>query len=214
MAVPSCKFLGVTLDSAINWKDHTQNLIKKLSSSAFVIRRFAKLDSRALAMLAYHSTFASHLMYGIEVWGGCGKQQMHDILIIQKRVVRSILKIPVGGSCRQGFKQLKILTASSMYLFKILLYGKTCIDNETLQCAADRHTYPTRSRNKIIVKATRTKACDRSPLNAACSFINALPDGILTVSQVVFKRKLLRFCQDGAFYSVDEAMSSLKSFQF
>jgi len=46
------------------------------------------------------------------------------MLSIQKKVIRMITDLKKGESCRQKFKELKILTVTSLYVLEVLCYMK------------------------------------------------------------------------------------------
>jgi len=60
------------------------------------------------------------MSYGIIFWGNSS----HSFVIfrMQKRVIRIILGCGYRESCRELFKELKILSLSSQYIFSLLLF--------------------------------------------------------------------------------------------
>jgi len=60
------------------------------------------------------------MSYGIIFWGN----SLHSSVIsrMQKRVIRIILRCGYRESCRELFKELKILPLSSQYIFSLLLF--------------------------------------------------------------------------------------------
>jgi len=53
-------------------------------------------------------------------WGNSSQSSV--IFKMQKRVIRIIIGYGYGESCRELFKELKILTLSSQYIFSLLLF--------------------------------------------------------------------------------------------
>lgn len=205
---PAIKFLGVTIDYQLSWKPQIAQLLKKLSSSIFVIKRMAKLGSN-LAILAYHAIFYSHMAYGIEVWGGSSHTLINEILLLQKRAVRYILKLPPRASCRQGFKELKFITVFGLYVFKILIYGKILMDNGKLRLNSDNHGYLTRQASCPSVTQGRTQMADTAPVNMAIRLLNILPPETKLLPLRKFKLLICEKLTERSAYSLNEAMNIL-----
>lgn len=204
-----CKYLGIIIDENLSWKPHIQQLLKKLGSSFFIIKGLSKIESN-LAMLAYHSTFAAHLSYGIEVWGGGAASLINDILLLQKRVVRTVLKLPFQQSARCGFSQLGIITVYSLYTYKTLLYAKDLVDKGLLTSANTNHPYATRSGHKLTVSYRRTKTMENSPFSAAVKLYNMLDISITCLPKKKFKSTIKKFMTDHVSYSTEEVYNNLK----
>jgi hypothetical protein len=68
----------------------------------------------------YLTYFHSRLRYGIILWGGTRERK--KVLCIQKKVVRLITGIKNYESCRQKFKENRILTVTSLYVLEVLCF--------------------------------------------------------------------------------------------
>ncbi|XP_046677480.1 cullin-3-like [Homalodisca vitripennis] len=71
-----------------------------------------------MAKTAYYAIFESHLRYGLVVWGGTSKANLQRVLVLQKRAVRILTGLGPRDSCREAFKEQKILTTESQQLLK------------------------------------------------------------------------------------------------
>lgn len=67
--VTHTKFLGILIDENLSWKQHTEQLIKKLSTSLYGIKRIKAISGKETALTAYHALFSSHMRFGIVAWG-------------------------------------------------------------------------------------------------------------------------------------------------
>ena len=67
--VTETKFLGVWIDTKLNWTSHLNKLYVKLNQSIGLIRKGKNfLDTHSLRIL-YFAQFQSHLNYGLSIWG-------------------------------------------------------------------------------------------------------------------------------------------------
>jgi hypothetical protein len=86
------------------------------------------------------------LAYGIVVWGQSAKTLTRRIFTLQESAVRYPVGLKERESCRDSFRQLKILTIYSLYLQETILYAKEkgkCTDKQI-------HTYNTRNNNDYL----------------------------------------------------------------
>ena len=87
------KFLGVYVDSKLNWKIHIHSLRCKLSKIISVFHKLKnKLNASALLIL-FKSLFMSSLSYCIQIWGQAYKSNTNYINVLQNRALRIIYNI-------------------------------------------------------------------------------------------------------------------------
>ncbi|CAH2211370.1 jg21981 [Pararge aegeria aegeria] len=112
-------FLGITLDSKLQWGPHVNNLSNRLSSAAYAVKKIRHMTDVETARLVYFSYFHSIMSYGILLWGNAA--DISTIFVLQKRAVRSIYKMGPRESLRDKFKDFKIMTVYSQYIFENLM---------------------------------------------------------------------------------------------
>jgi hypothetical protein len=81
--VKSTKFLGMYIDNHMNWKDHIEQILPKLSVACFSIRTLTytlNLDNLHMVYFAY---FHSVLTYGIIFCRN--STNVHQVFKLQKR---------------------------------------------------------------------------------------------------------------------------------
>ena len=67
--VESTVFLGITLDTKLQWDPHITKLSNRLSSAAYAVKKIRALTDVDTARLVYLSYFHSLMTYGILLWG-------------------------------------------------------------------------------------------------------------------------------------------------
>lgn len=195
-----CKFLGLTLDSKLQWGPHIDALGGRLSSAAFAVRKIRQLTDVTTARLVYYSYFHSVMSYGILLWGKAADAE--SIFILQKRAVRSIYNLKSRESLRERFKEYGILTMPSLYILQNILYVRKNWSN--LQKYSDTHSHNTRNKNKLVCNLTRLAKVSKSFVSNSIRFYNKMPDHMLNLSEKKFKKALKSFLINKAYYSVED----------
>ena len=102
------KFLGIYIDDGLEWGDHIEHIIKKVSSGSYAIRNAKRLLSVENLRNMYFSLVHSHLTYGNMIWGQACKYRLHRLVMLQKKCVRNICKKPYNEESAPLFKGLMI----------------------------------------------------------------------------------------------------------
>ena len=83
--IPAVKFLGVFIDSKLNFEYHIKYIRKKIAFSLFAINRAKKyLNEKALKTL-YISLIHSNLTYCLIIWSSCKLSTLNPLIKLQKK---------------------------------------------------------------------------------------------------------------------------------
>ena len=91
MTVQSAKYLGVTIQANMEWKEHIENITRKAGQALGFLRRNLKIASTKLREKAYMVYVRPLLEYACPVWDPYLKGQSDDIEAIQRRAARFVL---------------------------------------------------------------------------------------------------------------------------
>jgi hypothetical protein len=139
--------------------------------------------------------------------GGVGGELNSKIFKLQKRVIRVMAGVNSKTSCRHLFKELNILTLSSLYILEVTCFIKRYC--QSLELNANVHDYNTRRKMDIRTQSFRTNLYKNSAINMGTKIYNKLPDHMKEIdSYKVFKKKLKSFLLLRTFYSVEEFLIS------
>jgi hypothetical protein len=78
------KFLRLTTDSTLSWKEHIKHTASKLSSACYALRILSSILSPESLLMTYYSYVRSIMTYGIIFWGT--STHSDQIFKIQKRI--------------------------------------------------------------------------------------------------------------------------------
>lgn len=194
------KYLGITMDSKLSWRQHTDQLCKKLSSGTYVMRRILHSSNLETAKTAYYALFESHLRYGIAVWGGSSNNNLQRVLIQQKRAVRCLANLGYQDSCKEAFKELKILTVISLYIREVITHA--IFSQETRH--QDFHQHNTRNAADFALPLHHLTLYEKKPTYKGALFYNHLPCHLKKEPVKTFKTALTKWLLDHPYYKEKE----------
>lgn len=149
--VNAAKFLGITIDQKLNWSPHIERLSKELCSAIYAIRKIKFLAGEQAAMSTYYACIHSKMAYGILTWGNA--PDSHRIFILQKQGLRTIFGLKRDDHCAPIFKNKKILTFQSEFIYQCIIYAKANLKNEEKHSSLHEHN--TRNKNNVVIPKGR-----------------------------------------------------------
>ena len=194
------KFLGVTIDACMNWGDHVRALCNRLSTVCYSLKELKKVVNRNTLLTAYYGQFYSLMTYGIIFWGG---SHIHEVFLIQKRVLRILLDLKINESCRQHFKELNLLTAPALFVYECLCFIFRHM-NEFKDNVRD-HNYETRHKDMLSYPIHSTTVIEKGCFYKCLLFYNTLPTQIKNLKSIKkFKTNIRNFLIRAEPYSLEE----------
>ena len=103
------KFLGVVIDSKLNWKDHVAMVKSKLSKSIAIMHKAKHLLDRRSGVIIYFSFFLPYLSYCCEVWGNTYSSNIKHVYKLQKKAVRIVCNADYHHPSNVLFIELHVL---------------------------------------------------------------------------------------------------------
>ena len=120
----------------------------------------------------------SHISYAIATWGSTSTDKMTKVLALQKRGIRYLLGLKYRDSCREHFRELKILTAPAMYILQCIKVAAS--HPEDMQRGRDFHEHDTRHGGEVRLPRTRKHRTARlMPSYQGLKFMKLLPKDVL-----------------------------------
>jgi hypothetical protein len=98
-----------------------------ISAACCALRFIKPYMSQEVLKMVYYAYFHSTMSYGIIFWGDSTDSE--KIFKMQKTAIRIIIGSKNRDSCRDWFKNLKLLPFHSQYTFSLLLF---VVDNKSM----------------------------------------------------------------------------------
>ena len=73
------KYLGVIIDSKLNWIHHITYIKNKFAKGIGIIRKSKKLLNKKALLNLYHTLIFPYLIYCVEIWGCAKKTHLSHI---------------------------------------------------------------------------------------------------------------------------------------
>lgn len=193
--VGTTKFLGLHIDSKLDWKLHTDIVSKKVIQFSFALYKLRQVADQDTLLTAYHGHVMSTLRYGLIFWGN--STDVEVVFRAQKRCIRAICGLRRRESCKPHFIELRLLTLPCIYISEIALFVKK-----------NFHLFPTllgtRHKNNLACPSKmKTSLMTKSVLGGAPIIYNKLPADIRNCEDVMsFKNELNKYLAAKAYYSL------------
>ena len=110
ISVSNTKFLGVIIDSKLNWSDHITYIKNKISKSIGILTKIRRFLSKKTLRNLYFSFVYPYLTYCVEVWGNTHDTYLNPLIKLQKKCIRIITFSHYLEHTPPLFKQLDILS--------------------------------------------------------------------------------------------------------
>ena len=113
------KYLGILVDSFLNWNFHIDELSTKLSRAVGMLTKIRHYINEKTLSMVYHGIFSSLLLYGSQIWGQ-SNQSVSKMEKLQNTALRIIDFKPLRYSVNSLYNKCEILKfGDSIKLFFI-----------------------------------------------------------------------------------------------
>ena len=156
------KYLGVYLDEYLNGEAHCREVVKKLNRGNGMLAKARHFVPFSDLKNIYHAIFASHLMYGAQVWTPKLLSVSDKISRLQKSAMRIMTFSEFKAHSEPLFKKVEILKFTDsislqncIFVFDYLHGNLPNSFTETFQRIDDTHTTETRQACTGILSTPR-----------------------------------------------------------
>lgn len=193
-------FLGLTLDSTVEWKAHIKNIEAKLSSSLYILRQVRNLLPSEILKTLYYSLIYSKLQYGIMHWGNKSvfAYNVNRIISQLDKAVCAVCKTKYTRDTDPLFAKCKILKFDDIVALEMLklmyCYSQSLLPSPIMNLFHDNrdfHSYDTRHAADPRSHSFKYKIANESFLCKGPVYWSKLPQSITSsANKNIFVRKI------------------------
>ena len=88
-------YLGVWMDSKLSFKQHCEQVAKKVASATAALYKLRNVLPFFVLNQIYYSLIHSQLVYAVNVWGIAAKSHLNLVQVIQNRALKFIFGLPL-----------------------------------------------------------------------------------------------------------------------
>ena len=191
MRVDNFKFLGVIIDDKLKFDKHINLICDKSSKCIGLVYRLREIVPRKVLFMLYYSLFFPYTNYCNLIWGFTYQCHMNPLIILQKRLIRTICNEPFLAHTNPLFLNNKIIKIPEIIEYRLLIYVFKNINSFNL---ASTHSYETRRELDLRSTFHRTVMTQRSTNYVGPTFWNNLPVHLRRLDRLTsFKYQLRNF---------------------
>ena len=190
----SCVFLGTRLDHKLNFADHTQYVLDKVSKNTGILYRIKDDMTPQARLNYYYALMYPYLSYNIVVWGSTFRCHLDPLVLIQKRIIRIIAGAEFLAHTSPLFKEFRVLKFDDIFIYSVCIYMFKAIKNG---CFTPQHNLNTRHGHEISSTQNRLTTTQHRLSFTGPKIWNELPPFLHEISSLpLFKRKLKNYLID------------------
>lgn len=119
--VHTMKYLGVSIDENLNFKDHVLGLAKRVRKIIGVMKKLRNSASKQILTQVYTAICQSLLTYCITIWGSAAKTILIDVERAQRSVLKVMLKKPYRYPTSDLYTDSQVLSVRKLFILKTCL---------------------------------------------------------------------------------------------
>jgi len=188
------KYLGVHLDSKLNFNLHINTLIRRLRLLYYKFRILRNFMSVDLMRLVYYALAQSILVYGVVVWGGTNKSLLQSLSATQNILLRIILSKPRRYSTKDLFAEFRVMNLDQIIMKMACYY---VLQNKLSIPSLNRYNTRQKCKNNFFIPKANTQQYYNFSLNLALRFLlnNNFNSGEL-INNKKCKQKIIKVILD------------------
>lgn len=190
--VTDFKFLGITIDNKLKWKQHIDMVKSKVALLTGVIYRLRDCLNQNSLRQIYLSLIYPHLLYCCAIWGGAYNTFIDSLIISQKKLLRVMFFKDRYAHTNCIFRDFRLLKLPDIIYLQTNLFVHKAL-----------HSFPvypgftvmphsvTRRTHQLRLPLCRSTHAQQSVLSRGSKNWNNLPQSLLNNDNLVsFKRNL------------------------
>ena len=118
-SVNEFNFLGLHINSKLNWDTHTNFIGKRISRAVGVIKKMQLIFPKSVLITIYNALILPHINYCLLSWGL--DTSVKNIFMQQKKAIRAISSAGYNAHTEPLFKLYNVLKVEDIYNYRLLV---------------------------------------------------------------------------------------------
>ena len=204
--VLSIKYLGVFIDSSLNWYDHIDFIYNKLLKFVAIFHKLQHFLPFYLMKSLYFTLVHPTLLYGIEVYANTYTSHLKRLMTLNNYLIRIILKANIRCPIKLLYSQMNTLPLTILHNFQILVFMHRFVhySNQLPEIFTNYfdfnkcvHNYNTRNADCLHLMSVTSVKGSRSIKFKGVQLWNSLPENIRNIKSTgQFKATLKKYYLD------------------
>ena len=169
--------LGCQIEPDLKWHKQIEELLKKLRNRLTGLAHLRNIIPYHLRKTITEGMFTSVMSYCLPVFGGCDKDELQSLQVMQNKAARLVTHFPLRTSRKLIFNQLGWLTVNQLIFYHSALSTyrvRQCKEPEYLASLLDRDGRT----GRIIIPNTSLSLAKKSYCFRGSAQWNSIPDTI------------------------------------
>ena len=116
----SCRYLGVHIDSRLQFHEHINHVVKNLNKFCGLIDRIRHYYNKKCMLMFYNSFAKSVICYVLLLYGTSAKSNLRKIERAQRRILKGIFFRKKYGSLSNILRRNGVLTFFELYIVEVM----------------------------------------------------------------------------------------------
>lgn len=191
------KYLGLILDSHLNWKPHIERVRSKLTSLTGALRSVVRCFPRQVRYNIYNTLIKPHLDYLVEVWGTAAKTNIETLQIAQNKLIKTLFQYDYSTQTQKIYSETKLMNISQTYIFNTCILIRKILNRDIhtqihFTRKHQKHKIGLRNANDIQLYSPRTNYGKKNLMYEGAALYNKLPNNIKNAKSMSIFKKLLK----------------------
>ena len=204
------KYLGILIDSQLNWSYHVKSLVPKLARANGMLAKIRHYVSQESLRSIYFAIFSSLMNYGSHVWGQATNGNVKRIIKLQDKSIRIINFAKYHDPTSELYKNSKILKFEDQIKINNYFHVHDSINRQLPPSLQDKfqylhglHPHKTKSSDQYCVRLPKTStityginSITGQAARAWNYFHTSIKKNLHIISRPVCKQELTQFIFD------------------
>jgi len=197
----SAKFLGVTIDDALDWKPHIQDLCLCLRRYIGIFYKLSLKLPPSILKILYFAMIYPKLLYGIEIYANTYACNLHNLLILNNRILRILQHQNYRTLIPDLYAAYNTLPVDKLFKFQMLVHAHSVFFHPTKLpnffatdnlLNIDIHDHNTRSNLSFHRTAAVSSYYSKTSCQLIAKFWNLLPLNIRSTNSLAAFKRLVK----------------------